>query len=252
MGIKGQQGLKLWGFGYSQSRGFNPETDLEYRRPFIEMWAGVSKEFFTPAQLPANSELQFEEYYTPTVGLTSFTHASEHAVIDLSTDKESYDGNSDLNIMVSLNYFITKPLEPVTLSLQFSGDEHTVTLHEETTTHETIGLFTLEKTIALENLCDDINRLVFELRSENQILMSAQLPLSFTNAGTCATSVYRHPLQRNRIRSCNSASTSRKQYTIKGVFLGEVAGHQIHQVPETGVILSIDNQGKCVRSVEVR
>jgi hypothetical protein len=124
--------LKIWGFGYNQSRGFNPETNIEYHRPFIELWAGVSKEFFTPAQFPAASTMQFDEYYTPVTGLTSFTHANEHVVINLCTDKESYDGIKDRFAVVSCRYFVTKPADPVKLILQFKGSSSTITVHDET------------------------------------------------------------------------------------------------------------------------
>jgi hypothetical protein len=242
-------GLKLWGFGYNQSRGFNPETNIDYHRPFIEMWAGVSKEFFTPAQFPANSSLQFDEYYTPVVGLESFTHASECAVIDLTTDKESYDGNSDPDVVVSCRYFVTKPADQVTVLLQFRGGDNTVTAYDTTGVHDTNGPFDIEETVALQDLCDEIDRLVFELRSDDQTLMNAEVPLTVSNAGTCATSLKQGIHRLRTIRSRTDALVFRKFYTLTGAYIGEVCKHCVYPSSKNGVFLSVDNQGKCTRHV---
>lgn len=242
-------GLKMWGFGYNQSRGFDPEKNLDYHRPFIELWAGVSKEFFTPAQFPAVSTIQFDEFYTPVAGLTSFTHASEHAVIDLTTDKISYNGTSDKNTIVSCRYFITKPSKPMTVSLKFKGKNSTVTAYEETRTYDSNGPFAIKDTTTIQNLCNDIDSLVFELRSENQILMKNSIPVTFTNAGTCATSVQPEIARHTQIMSSNNTTLPRKRYTINGTFIGVNAGKDI--LPKAGIILSVDNAGRCSRSVEL-
>ncbi len=242
-------GLKIWGFSYNQSRGFNPETSLEYRRPFIELWAGASKEFFTPARLPANAPLQFDEYYTPVAGLTSFTHASEYAVIDLSTDKSSYHGGSDDTVAVSCKYFLTRPAEQVTLRLQFRGSDDAVTVHEETGVHDGNGPFDIQKSVPVQDLCDDIDRLVFELQSADQTLMRAEVPVSFTNAGTCATSLMPGSQRLRPVRSRFGTTGTRKLFSINGAFIGEARGYHANRYGKTGVVLSVDDQGKCARVV---
>lgn len=245
-------GLKLWGFGYNRSRSINPQTSTDYHRPFLELWAGASKEFFTPAQFAANSTLQFDEYYTPTVGLTSFTHASEHAVISLSTDKPAYNGTSDQNAAVSCRYFVTNPAQQVTLLLQFRGGDNAVTVYEETRNHVGNGSFTIEETVPVQNLCDAIDRLVFELRSGDETLMSAEQPVSFTNAGSCATPVKPERLYTKPEHSTAGMTVSRKLYTINGAYLGRSGEHQVNPQVRRGVFLSVDDQGKCVRIVAVK
>jgi hypothetical protein len=245
-------GLKIWGFGYNQSRGFNPETNIEYHRPFIELWAGASKEFFTPAQFPANSTLQFDEYYTPTAGLSSFTHSSEHAVINLTTDKASYNGSSDKNAIASCQYFVTKPIDQVTLCLHFKGGSKVVTIHEETKVHASNGPFEIKDTIAVKNLCNDIDRLVFELRKDGLTQMSAEVPVSFSNAGTCATSAKPGAQRQGIVRSRADAQQSRKLYTLSGAYIGESGKHRANPLLKTGVFLSIDKQGHCARFVDFR
>ena len=245
-------GLKLWGFGYDQSRGINPETNVDYHRPFIEMWAGVSKEFFTPALLPANSTLQFDEYYTPAIGLASFSHASEHAAINLTTDKPAYNGNSDQNAIVSCRYNVTKPKDTVTLVLRFKGGDNSVTVHQESRIHDKNGPFEINETVALKDLCDDLNRLVFDLQSNNQVLMSAEVPVSFSNTGKCDASLQPGHHAERPIRLRSGTLMSWKLYTLNGVYIRESGERPVHSFPKTGIFLSIDNMGKCTRVVKFR
>jgi hypothetical protein len=216
------------------------------------MWAGVSKEFFTPAQFPANSMQQFDEYYTSTAGLTSFTHASEHAVIDLTTDKDSYNGDSDQDAVVSCRYVVTKPAEQVTLLLQFKGGGNTVVVHDETRVHDANGPFEIQGTIAVQDLCDDIDRLVFELRSEGQTLMSTEIPVSFYNAGSCATLLRPDMQGRKLTRSDAAAHGFRKLYTINGACIGEAEQQHSILSSKSGIFLLVDKKGKCARKVRLR
>lgn len=243
-------GLKIWGFGYNQSRGFDPEKNLDYHRPFIELWAGVSNEFFTPAQFPAASTIQFDEYYTPVTGLTMFTHANENAVVDLSTDKKSYNGTSDKNAVVSCRYFLTKPSDRVILSLKFKGENSAVTVHEETVSYASNGPFAITDTVPVQNLCNEIDSIVFELRSDSQILMKKGIPVTFTNAGTCATAVKHGINPSKQILHRKDASLSQKLYTIDGTLINQNTDK--NYLPKTGIILSVDNLGKWTRIVELR
>jgi len=244
-------GLKLWGFGYSQSRGFNPQTNNDYHRPFIELWAGVSKEFFTPAQFSPNSSIQFNEYYTPTAGLTSFTHASEHAVIDLTTDKATYGGNSDSAVFVTCKYFITKPEEQVTLLLSFRGGNNVVPIYNTTKAHGTNGTFEIKDTIALRDLCDDIDSLVFDLQSNGQSLMHGGIKVSFTNAGSCATPVIHAAPRQHSATLRTNAPAARKLYTISGAYIGQSKYGYVNRQVARGVVLSVDNRGICSRIISI-
>jgi hypothetical protein len=244
-------GLKIWGFGYSQSRGFNPETNLDYHRPFIELWAGASKEFFSPAQFPAHSTIRFDEYYTPVSGLAAITHASEHAVINLTADKASYDGAKDQKAVVSCKYFITKPAEQVTLSLQFKGPSSRVKIREATRTHDTNGPFELRDTIAVKNLCADINRLSFELRSTEQTLMTAEIPVSVSNAGTCVAAVRPNDPASHRITAAGDLKTTRRLYTFSGEYAGEIGKSGTSRFPTAGIYVVVDKKGTCARLLDV-
>ena len=67
-------GLKMWTWGFPS---FTNETDARKdpneARPYVELWAGVSDQFFHRAQLPAQGEVSIPETYSPTVGMSNVT-----------------------------------------------------------------------------------------------------------------------------------------------------------------------------------
>jgi Domain of unknown function (DUF5107) len=81
------RGLKMWTWGFPSLA-----NDAEARRhpdpaqPYVELWAGVSDEFFHGATFPAASEVSIAETYGPMVGMSNVTHANDNVLINLSTD----------------------------------------------------------------------------------------------------------------------------------------------------------------------
>src|SRR5882724_11865903 len=80
-------GLKMWTWGFSA---FTHETDARAdpneARPYVELWAGVSDEFFHGASFPALGEVSIPETYSPSVGMRNVTHANENILINLSAE----------------------------------------------------------------------------------------------------------------------------------------------------------------------
>jgi hypothetical protein len=83
-------GMKFWTWGYRNSYPLDARE-----RQFIELWAGASHQFFTPATLAANASKSWTETYIPTVGLKGVSLANEKALVSLRTDKAAYDGSTD-------------------------------------------------------------------------------------------------------------------------------------------------------------
>ncbi len=105
-------GLKIWTFGYKKSVEIDPEKDAGYHRPFLELWAGVSREFFVPAVFDPQSEMAWPEYYTPTVGLDSVTQASKDMLINAVPQRKGDE------LVVTCQCFATAPGKKVTLTLR--------------------------------------------------------------------------------------------------------------------------------------
>jgi hypothetical protein len=103
------RGLKMWTWGYQS---FTNETDARKdpseARPYVELWAGVSDQFFHRATLPARGEVSIPETYSPTVGMSNVTHANENILINFSA------AATDVN----LQFFSIEPATPLRVTLQ--------------------------------------------------------------------------------------------------------------------------------------
>ena len=102
-------GLKMWTWGFSS---FTNETDAREdpnpQRPYVELWAGVSDQFFHSARFPALGEVSIPETYSPTVGMDNVTHANENILINLSAEGAG----------VSLQFFSIEPATPLRVTLK--------------------------------------------------------------------------------------------------------------------------------------
>lgn len=106
------KGLKMWTWGFPS---FTDETDARKdpnpQRPYVELWAGVSDQFFHSASLPASGEVSVAETYSPTVGMNNVTHANENILVNLSADAAR----------LNLQFFSIEPAMPLLITLK-QGD----------------------------------------------------------------------------------------------------------------------------------
>jgi hypothetical protein len=102
-------GLKMWTWGFPS---FTNETDARKdpneARPYVELWAGVSDQFFHSAHFPALGEVSIPETYSPTVGMSNVTDANENILINLSAEGSS----------VNLQFFSIEPETPLRVTLK--------------------------------------------------------------------------------------------------------------------------------------
>lgn len=79
-------GMKLWTWGY-ESVNVDPFAQPPSEsRPYIEMWAGASTEFFKRTPIAPNAELVSEETYVPTVGMSRVTQSSRDYLANFYVD----------------------------------------------------------------------------------------------------------------------------------------------------------------------
>ena len=102
-------GLKMWTWGFHS---FTDETDARREpnewRPYVELWAGVSDQFFHSADFPARGEVWIPETYSPTVGMSNVTHANENILVNLSASASD----------VTLQFFSVEPATPLRVTLK--------------------------------------------------------------------------------------------------------------------------------------
>ena len=103
------RGLKMWTWGFSS---FTDQTDARSKprpdQPYVELWAGVSDQFFHPARFPASSEVSVAETYSPTVGMSNVTHANDNILVNLSADSSA----------ANLQFFSIEPSTPLRITLK--------------------------------------------------------------------------------------------------------------------------------------
>ena len=102
-------GLKMWTWGFpSFTDETDPRKDPNPQRPYVELWAGASNEFFHSAEFPALSEVSIPETYSPTVGMSNVTHANENILINLTAETSG----------VNLQFFSIEPATPLRITLK--------------------------------------------------------------------------------------------------------------------------------------
>jgi hypothetical protein len=113
-------GLKLWTWGYPHSSTVDPLASPDESRPYIELWAGVTREFWQRASLQAGASLEIVESYSPSVGLTNVTHANRTFLVNLGQEGRT---------RVACQLFGMFPGQSVSLSLLVDDREiHTETI----------------------------------------------------------------------------------------------------------------------------
>jgi hypothetical protein len=103
------RGLKMWTWGFPS---FTNETDAHKApseaRPYVELWAGVSDQFFHSADFPALGEVSVPETYSPTVGMSNVTDANENILVNLKAEGTG----------VALQFFSIEPTTRLRVTLK--------------------------------------------------------------------------------------------------------------------------------------
>jgi hypothetical protein len=74
-------GLKIWTWGFDRATTTDPTAGPQEARSYIELWAGLTGEFFEKTTLAAGGSISFDETYVPTIGMTDVTAASRSVLI---------------------------------------------------------------------------------------------------------------------------------------------------------------------------
>jgi hypothetical protein len=103
------RGLKMWTWGFpSLANDAVARTKPDPAQPYVELWAGVSDQFFHSATLPALGEVSVAETYSPTVGMSNVTDANENILVNLSADPTR----------AKLEFFTIEPDAPLRVTLR--------------------------------------------------------------------------------------------------------------------------------------
>jgi hypothetical protein len=102
-------GLKMWTWGYqSLTHETDARQDPTPAQPYVELWAGVSDQFFHSAKFPALGKVSIPETYSPTVGMSNVTDANENILVNLAAEGSN----------VALQFFSIEPDTPLRITLK--------------------------------------------------------------------------------------------------------------------------------------
>ena len=106
-------GLKMWTWGFPTfANETDPRKEPSPAQPYVELWAGVSDQFFHAASFPALGEVSIPETYSPSVGLSSVTQANENILVNLSAEVSK----------ANLQFFSLEPAAPLHVMLKRGDD----------------------------------------------------------------------------------------------------------------------------------
>lgn len=129
-------GLKLWTFG-TQSLSVDLTDSTEWLRPTIEMWHGVTPEFWNRGAMAASEVRTWTDHFFSTLGLEEVTAASEYGAVHVSRTVSGTDA------VVSAIATLTIPGQTVHAVLEIDG----ATVHEEDVIVEPALATTVEVTL---------------------------------------------------------------------------------------------------------
>ncbi|HKO50268.1 MAG TPA: DUF5107 domain-containing protein, partial [Polyangiaceae bacterium] len=109
-----EPGLKLWTFG-KDSVNADVKDSTQWLRPTIEMWHGVTPEFWNRGTMAAGEVRKWSDSYFPTLALKDVTSANEYGALFLSRSKGATD--SVLSVLATL----TVPNQSVKAILRLNG-----------------------------------------------------------------------------------------------------------------------------------
>ena len=113
-------GMKFWTWGAQQGLNADPENFYHTARPYIELWSGLSTQFFEDASLDAFESLSWKETYLPTVTMDDFSVVNEHGAMHLAAiagDDERFEYNVFMNLPDSIYTMTIALVGPVDITL---------------------------------------------------------------------------------------------------------------------------------------
>jgi hypothetical protein len=107
-------GLKLWTFG-TQSLDVDLSDPNDWLRPTIEMWHGITPEFWMRDTMAASEVRQWTDHFVPTLGLREVTAANRYGAVQLSSSEAGADR------VLSATATLTLPDQTVNARLKLDG-----------------------------------------------------------------------------------------------------------------------------------
>jgi len=158
-------GLKLWTFG-KDSVHVDINDSSEWLRPTIEMWHGVTPEFWQRGAMEAGEVRTWTDHYFPTLELRDISAASEYGAVYLSST------TSGVNAVLSALATLTVPNQTVHAVMKLSGS----VVREEDILVSPAEATTLEVSVPASSVLAGAE-LSIEFSQESRALLTAKIVL---------------------------------------------------------------------------
>ena len=186
--------------------------------PYFEPWGGVSDQFFSKASMNGLQTKQWHEFYTPTIGLSKVTNASEDLVANLTTDKTKYDGNVNDSVRVVCQFFCAVPTTSVQALVTLEGAGSRQVIYANAQTPDTKNGNSIKVSVPVKSVYNGVTKLAAQFTDNaGRTLLTAAANVSFANAGTVPSAVLPHTNGRGGIVQPKSFATL---YSLSGERLG--------------------------------
>ena len=164
-------GMKFWTWGAQQGLNADPEDFYENARPYIELWSGISTQFFEDASLPALETISWTETYLPTIAMDSFSIVNAHGALYLGA---AADGNERFLSKV----FMNQPDSNFSLRIVLDGDV-SIPLYDDEFTAMSESSTSLSLYLDDYSIPDGDYTLSAAVTDENdEILISSTIPVT--------------------------------------------------------------------------
>jgi hypothetical protein len=202
--------------------------------PYFEPWGGLTDQFFSKATLSSQQVKQWHEFYTPTVGLSKVTDASERIIANITTDKTKYDGATNDSVRVTCQMYTIMPDVQVRVRLTLEGGGAMKVLYDNTVTPDTKSGNLIKASVPVKSVYNGVTKLVAAFTDNaGTTLLTTTKPLSFVNGslsstlqglrptaleqGTERTAIY--SLDGKLLRTCNNPGVAPNKHIGRGVYL---------------------------------
>ena len=250
-------GVKLWTWGKNNVDNNMFDFSNGGNDNYIELWAGVSDQFFTDAQLQTNEQKGWKESYCATTNMSAISNMNRAGAVNLLWDEDREE------IAYELNTFVQDKNYTVEIHLQGNGENEEITSH--TISFEELGQSD-SFSIAHLNLMDGEYNIRFDLLNlSKNVELSTNKTITLKSTSSMAQAdkgnagYVLRPLGDRRVLALLETPENYTYhiFSLSGqeIESGEFSGstHQV-QLPNTGmyIISMIGNSGRYTERVFVR
>ncbi len=173
-------GMKFWTWGDGPGQSADPSNFHDVERPYIELWSGVSQEFFEDAYLGANETIEWRETFVPTIGIPDVSYMNEEITFFYDLNETQLELYSFLP--VAQGYEVEVSVSQASSEVYYNSyvpNTNQSTAYNETISFSEMGANSGEYSIEIQLLTGD-SLIWKDINTFNAITLNSPKPLATT------------------------------------------------------------------------